>query len=72
MSAIELNGRVASFTGSCPAVNFVIGVVTVYTSSSTNYSKIKCDDLKNGRDVNIDGMLMSDGRVRADVISVGK
>jgi len=53
-------------------VTFVIDGLTVYSSSSTTYSKIKCDDLKNGRDIDVSGMLMSDGRVRADAISVGK
>jgi len=72
VKSIELDGKLTSFSGACPAVTFVIDGQTVYASSSTTYSKIKCDDLKIGRDVTVQGMLMSDGRVRADVISVGK
>jgi hypothetical protein len=67
---VELEGRVASLSGSCPAVTFSIRGQRVYTTSDTRFEDGRCSTLRNGLEVEVDGMLMSDGSVRADVVEI--
>jgi hypothetical protein len=66
---IELDGEVGQVTGTCPALTFVLDGRTVYTTADTRYSRGSCGRLGGSDDeieVEIEGTLMSDGRVRAD------
>jgi len=63
---IELEGELSQLTGSCPDRRFTLQGRTVYTTASTQYQKGNCNTLKNKADVEVKGMLMSDGTVRAD------
>ena len=56
-------------SGSCPVVAFEVSGRTVYTSLKTDFDKGKCKDIKSGLEVEVKGMLMSDGRIRADKVS---
>ena len=58
----------AALSGSCPAVAFQVRGQTVYTTPATQYDDVSCGTLRNGMVVEIEGMLMSDGRVRADQV----
>ena len=53
-------------SGSCPALTFRLEGRTVYTSSDTRWSEGSCKNLKNKKEVEVRGYLMSDQRVRAD------
>jgi hypothetical protein len=40
----------------------------IYTTPSTEFEKTSCDRIDKGTDLEIRGMEMSDGRVRADQV----
>lgn len=52
-------------SGSCPTLTFVVDGRQVYTTGDTGFKKGNCRDLRNGMEVEVKGMLMSDGTVRA-------
>jgi hypothetical protein len=67
---IDVSGRIGrDISGSCPAVVFAVGDRLVYTSVKTDYDEGKCKDIRRGEFVEVRGMLMSDGRVRADRVN---
>ena len=72
MKEVTLNGKLVSKSGSCPTVTFKIGGDVVYTTSVTKYERGECKDLLNDAKVDVHGMLMSDGRVRADRVRFEK
>jgi hypothetical protein len=57
-----------SISGSCPAIRFEVRDRDVYTTSETEFKKSSCSRLDRGDNVEVVGMEMSDGRVRADVV----
>jgi hypothetical protein len=65
---ITLKGDVASLSGSCPGVTFVLDGRTVMSSGSTNFKGGNCPKLKNGEAVIVRGMLTSEGTVDATEI----
>jgi hypothetical protein len=66
---VEIEGRIQQLAGTCPALTFRIGGQTlVYTTADTRYDDVTCGELRNGMSVEIEGTLMSDGRIRADEI----
>jgi hypothetical protein len=67
---IRIDGRINDLAGSCPAVTFSVRGQSIYTTSETRYDDGRCQRLRNGRDVEIRGTLMSDGRVRADEVEI--
>jgi hypothetical protein len=68
---VDLEGRVAGLSGSCPALTFTIRGQAVYTTPATQYDDGRCEDIRNGRQVEVRGTLMSDDRVRADRVEIG-
>lgn len=66
MSEITLVGEARTVSGTCPVLSFTLLTRTVYTTEQTMFSKGPCRELQNGREIEVRGMLMSDGRVRAD------
>jgi hypothetical protein len=67
---IDLEGRVQNVSGSCPALRFQLQGRQVYTTSATEYDDGRCRDIESRERVKIKGMLMSDGRVRADEVEL--
>jgi hypothetical protein len=65
---VEIEGRVQSLSGSCPNLTFVVGGYTVVTNSATVFSGGACSSLRDGREVEVDGYLLPDGRVLATVV----
>jgi hypothetical protein len=65
---IELDGDVRSLGGACPTVQFEVEGRTVFTTASTKYKDGDCRRLRNRREVEVKGWLLSDGKVRADRI----
>ena len=67
---VELEGRVSSLRGSCPALTFVVSGVTVDTDGSTTYRGGNCKKVDDGHKIGVTGRRQSGGRVRADRIDL--
>lgn len=66
--AITLDDEVEKLVGTCPALTFELDGYVVYATATTEYQRGPCKNVRNGADIEVRGFLMSDGRVRADVI----
>ena len=53
---VHVEGKVTTLTGTCPNLRFTVGSHVVLTDKSTEFSRGKCTDLKNGKDVQVDGV----------------
>jgi hypothetical protein len=58
--------------GVCPILLFTVEGRDVFTLPGTDFSKGDCGDVRNGREVEVKGVLMSDGRVRAEKVTLKK
>lgn len=67
---IDLEGEVRGLSGNCPAVSFWLGDRRIQATTSTNFRGGPCRRLRDGMEVEVEGMLMSDGTVRADRIDL--
>lgn len=67
---VDVRGRMRDLSGSCPNVTFRVRAERIYTTAATQYDDGRCQQLRNNRDVRVRGMLMSDGRVRADRVEI--
>ena len=56
-------------SGSCPNVQFTLNGRTILANEQTAF-KGGCRALRNGSQVEVKGMLMSDGTVRAEKIDI--
>jgi hypothetical protein len=54
----------------CPIVAFRVDGREVFALPDTDFIKGDCTDLRNGTDVDIKGVLMSSGRVRAEKVTL--
>ena len=73
VQAIRLDGEARDVSGTCPNKTFRLDGRTVYTTAQTVFERGGCGDLRNDADIDdLRGMLMSDGRVRADRIRFEK
>ena len=70
VTAVEIAGEVGAVSGTCPLITFALQGSTVYTTTATTIRKGPCRDVRTGAEVRVEGFLMSDGRVRADVITI--
>ena len=68
MRPIKLTGDASSVSGACPAITFEVKNRIVYTSSDTDFVKGRCSDVRNRKEVEVQGMEMSDNRIRADQV----
>jgi hypothetical protein len=62
---VEGEGTIASTLNACPAVTFVVNGITVTTTPTTEYREGDCPDLKRGARVQVKGIRLADGSVRA-------
>jgi hypothetical protein len=67
---VDIEGRVESLAGACPTVTFRVRGFTVYTSAATKFSDGRCQDVKNGRSVEVKGRTQADGRVLAEEVEI--
>ena len=72
MRPITLEGTVSAPSGTCPTLRFTVDGRIVTTSTATEFSKGPCKDLRQGIEVEVRGMLMSDDSVRADRVRFEK
>jgi Domain of unknown function (DUF5666)/Putative binding domain, N-terminal/Viral BACON domain len=60
---ISLRGDVSGLSGECPNLTFTVDGRLVRTSGATSFDR--CDRVRNGREVMVDGLLQVDGSVLA-------
>ena len=65
---IDLKGEIQAISGSCPQVSFRLAGRTVITVPDTRFKGLSCNSLRNSLDVEVKGMLMSDGTVIAEEV----
>jgi len=63
---------VSSLSGRCPSISFAVSGRDVDAGSSTAYSGGKCGDVRNGKSVDVTGVLKSDGAIAAASIHIDK
>ncbi len=66
--ATELTGTVASLSGTCPALTFMMGTTTVITTASTKFEDLTCATLANGAQLEVTGTKQTNGTVLASAI----
>lgn len=71
-AVVELSGKVRSPDGDCPNRRFQVDGTLVIASAETQYIDSDCSDLKNNRDVWVEGLRAPDGSVTALRIQVRK
>jgi hypothetical protein len=64
-SSIRLDGEVSRLDGRCPNLTFRLDGRTVVTNSATDFDDVRCDRLRNDRDVTVWGVVQLDGSVLA-------
>src|SRR4051812_25532606 len=69
---VDFDGTISGVRGRCPSVTFNVGGMTVVTDDSTEYTKSKCGDLRNGASVSGQGTAQGTGPVTATQIKVKK
>jgi hypothetical protein len=57
-------------SGTCPALRFRLEGRSVFTTSDTRYKDLSCSDLRLGLRIKVEGVQMSDGTVRADLVKL--
>jgi hypothetical protein len=64
---VKVEGEVSvlSNVGSCPVVSFTIGSKQITTSASTTFEDVTCAALVNGLDVEVKGVVQSNGSILA-------
>jgi uncharacterized protein DUF5666 len=64
-SSVKVTGVVAGLSGSCPNLSFMVVGMRVVTDSSTQFERIACTALRNGLQVEVQGVTRNDGAVMA-------
>ncbi len=65
---VSFAGTVAASVGRCPNLALNVSGRAVTTDQSTKFKGVKCEDIKQGTTVTIDGTAGADGVVNADLI----
>jgi len=60
----ELKGLVSNLTGTCPALTFTVSGTRVVTNSATKFDD-PCQQIANGRRVEVEGTRLTDGSIVA-------
>jgi hypothetical protein len=73
--AFVIEGSLGGLKGTCPVINFGVNGYTVKTSTATTYYPAvpapgaKCEDLKSGIKVEVEGKRQADGSVLAEKVT---
>ena len=67
---MQIDGTVLTLTGKSPTLTFIVRTRLITTSSATTFSGGKCDDVKNGKQVEVDGTTQSNGSVKATRVDI--
>lgn len=68
---VDVVGRVAAVSGTCPSLLFAIDSVTITTTASTTFTGITCAQIVNGSSVVVQGVRQTDASVAATSVSAG-
>jgi Domain of unknown function (DUF5666) len=66
----EIRGRLSGLTGACPNVGFTVNGTSVQTSQSTDFDNIRCPHLRDGLEVEVEGMPTSNGTLQASEVEL--
>jgi hypothetical protein len=69
---VDFSGTISVVFGRCPSVVFSADGKAIAVDDSTEFRKSKCDDLKQGRDVEGEGDVQANGTIKATTIHVAK
>jgi hypothetical protein len=69
VAAVQLSGRVADLSGSCPVLTFRLDGQTVRTDAGTEFRNA-CHQVRDGRRVTVTGTLQQDGSVLANLVNM--
>jgi hypothetical protein len=69
---VDFQGVVLNLSGSCPNVRFTAGSAVVIADGSTDFQKSKCSDLRNGRMASGEGIVQTNGIIKATQIETDK
>jgi hypothetical protein len=73
--AFVIEGSLGGLKGACPVINFGVNGYAVKTSAATKYYPdipapgAKCEDLKSGTKVEVEGKRQADGSVLAEKVT---
>jgi len=65
----QFSGQVSAVSGKCPNLTINVSGRTVLTDKNTKFKHIDCNDMKFGREVQVEGVTDSSGAVRASQIT---
>jgi hypothetical protein len=68
----DFQGAVSNLSGNCPNVTFKAGSAVVVADNSTDFQKSKCSDLQNGRMASGQGVVQTNGTIKATQIQTDK
>jgi Domain of unknown function (DUF5666) len=57
----EVEGIITGLSNGCPNLTFNIGSTRIRTNGTTEFNRIPCSSLVNGMDVEVEGVVQSDG-----------
>jgi hypothetical protein len=63
---------VRELSGSCPALRFRLGSTSILTDGATKYKGGNCRALRNGVEVEVEGVRQTDGTVLAQQIGIDR
>jgi hypothetical protein len=69
---IDLSGRVDDVSGTCPSLRFTLKGYVVQTTSLTAFAKGPCKDVKDGKNVDVTGVLLDSRTVNASRVELNK
>jgi hypothetical protein len=69
VKSIQISGKAGAISGTCPTITFLLKEREVYTTPDTDFREIACAKISKGTDLEIQGMEMSDNRIRADRVN---
>jgi Domain of unknown function (DUF5666)/Viral BACON domain/Putative binding domain, N-terminal len=69
-SRVSFKGRVSTLSGVCPSLTFTADDRQVSTDAQTRFTHGKCDDMRNGIDVDIDGDVLASGVILASKVEL--
>lgn len=62
---VDLRGEISFLVGLCPDLGFLLSGRMVRTDEDTEFKGLKCQDLSNGSDIRVKGVVRNDGIVMA-------
>jgi hypothetical protein len=71
-TSVEFGGIISNVSGRCPDVSFNARGYTVVADRGTDYKKSNCGDVRDGRQVTVNGVIQPNGNVYATRLEVDR